>query len=167
MKIEFRTEPLAQLSVSALAVYCFEESPCSSGTVERLPEEARHQLQELQTAGELTGKAFEFTTSVGLRDGRREDAGGGSRQARKIQPDAPPPFGGRCGEESAHPRGEGTRVGPRLPGAWLRFHRSRRGRLPLIMMRTATGRSATRRRELTDSTWRRGRGRCPLTRKPP
>jgi leucyl aminopeptidase len=61
VKIEFRTEPLAQLSVSALALYCFEESPCSSGTVERLPEEARHQLQELQTAGELTGKAFELT----------------------------------------------------------------------------------------------------------
>jgi leucyl aminopeptidase len=50
-----------QLSTSAAVAYCFEDAPSSSGTVERLPEETRHQLQELQTAGELTGKAFECT----------------------------------------------------------------------------------------------------------
>jgi len=61
VKIDFRPDPLAQLSTSALVAYCFEEAPSSSGTVERLPEETRHQLQELQTAGELTGKAFECT----------------------------------------------------------------------------------------------------------
>ncbi len=61
MKIDFRSDPLAQLSTSALVAYSFEEAPSSSGTVERLPEETRHQLQGLQTAGELTGKAFECT----------------------------------------------------------------------------------------------------------
>jgi len=61
VKIDFRADPLAQLSTSALVAYCFEEAPTSSGTVERLAEETRHQLQELQTAGELTGKAFECT----------------------------------------------------------------------------------------------------------
>jgi leucyl aminopeptidase len=61
VKIEFRPDPLSQLTVSALVAYTFEEAPASSGTVERLPEETRQQLQELQTAGELTGKSFEFT----------------------------------------------------------------------------------------------------------
>ena len=61
MKIDFRSDPLAQLSIPAMAVYSFEEAPSSSGTVDRLPEETRRQLQELQTAGELTGKAFECT----------------------------------------------------------------------------------------------------------
>jgi leucyl aminopeptidase len=61
VKIEFRTEPLAQLSTPALVAYCFEEAPASSGTVERLPAEARNLLQQLQSAGELTGKAFECT----------------------------------------------------------------------------------------------------------
>lgn len=61
MKIEFRTEPLSQLSAPALVAYCFEEAPAFSGTVERLPAETRSQLQQLQTAGELTGKAFECT----------------------------------------------------------------------------------------------------------
>lgn len=61
MKIEFRPEPLAQLSTASLVAYCFEEAPASSGTVERLPAEARHQVQELHVAGELTGKAFDCT----------------------------------------------------------------------------------------------------------
>ena len=61
MKIEFRPEPLAQLSVPTLVAYTFEDAPASSGTVEQLPEETRQQLKELQTAGELTGKPFEFT----------------------------------------------------------------------------------------------------------
>ncbi len=61
MKTEFRLEPLSQLDVSALVAYTFEDAPASSGTAERLPEETRQQLQELQTAGELTGKSFELT----------------------------------------------------------------------------------------------------------
>ena len=61
MKTEFRPEPLPQLSGSTLVAYCFEEAPASSGTVERLPGETRNLLQQLQTAGELTGKAFECT----------------------------------------------------------------------------------------------------------
>jgi len=61
MKTEFRTDPLAQLSTPALAAYSFEGAPASSGTVERLPVETRNLLQQLQTAGELTGKAFECT----------------------------------------------------------------------------------------------------------
>jgi leucyl aminopeptidase len=61
VKIEFRPDPLAQLSTSALVAYCFEDAPASSGTVERLPAETRNLLQQMQTAGELTGKAFECT----------------------------------------------------------------------------------------------------------
>jgi leucyl aminopeptidase len=61
VKIEFRLDPLAQLPTPALVAYCFEDAPSSSGTVERLPEGTRKQLQELQAAGELTGKAFECT----------------------------------------------------------------------------------------------------------
>jgi leucyl aminopeptidase len=61
VKTEFRTDPLAQLSTSALVAYGFEDAPASSGTVERLPAETRHLLQQLQTAGELTGKVFECT----------------------------------------------------------------------------------------------------------
>ena len=61
MKTEFRPEPLAQVATSALVAYSFEEAPASTGTVQRLPEETRKQLQEMQTAGELTGKMFECT----------------------------------------------------------------------------------------------------------
>ena len=61
MKTEFRPDPLAHLSTSALVAYCFEEAPASSGTVEKLPAETRHLLQQLQSAGELTGKVFECT----------------------------------------------------------------------------------------------------------
>ncbi len=61
MKIEFRPEPLSQLSTPTLVAYCFEGAPASSGTVERLPVETRNLLQQMQTAGELTGKAFECT----------------------------------------------------------------------------------------------------------
>jgi len=61
VKTEFRPEPLAQLSTSALVAYGYEGAPASSGTVERLPAETRNLLQQLQTAGELTGKAFECT----------------------------------------------------------------------------------------------------------
>ena len=61
MRIEFQREPLAQLSTPALVVYSFEGASASSGTVERLPTETRNQLQQMQTSGELTGKAFECT----------------------------------------------------------------------------------------------------------
>ncbi|MGO8815819.1 MAG: leucyl aminopeptidase [Terriglobia bacterium] len=62
MKIEFQHDPLAQLSTSALVAYSFDGAPASSGTVELLPAETRKQLEQLATAGELTGKAFECTT---------------------------------------------------------------------------------------------------------
>ena len=61
MRIEFRDEPLAQLTSSALVAFAFEGSPASNGTLERLPAETRSLVQELQSAGELTGKAFECT----------------------------------------------------------------------------------------------------------
>jgi leucyl aminopeptidase len=59
--IEFRHEPLAQLSTSALVSFSYEGSPASSGSVERLPSESHSLLQELQSAGELSGKAYECT----------------------------------------------------------------------------------------------------------
>jgi leucyl aminopeptidase len=61
VKIEFRYEPIAQLNNSALVTYAFEGSPASSGSVERLPTESRSLLQELESAGELSGKPFECT----------------------------------------------------------------------------------------------------------
>lgn len=61
MKIEFRHEPLAQLASSALVTFSFEGSPASSGSVERLPSESHSLLQELQSGGELSGKAYECT----------------------------------------------------------------------------------------------------------
>jgi leucyl aminopeptidase len=61
VKIEFRSEPLTQLTTPALVAYSFEGAPASSGTVERLPEETRNVLQQMRTAGELAGKAFECT----------------------------------------------------------------------------------------------------------
>jgi leucyl aminopeptidase len=61
VKIEFRHEPIAQLSGSALVAYVFEGSPASSGSVERLPSESLSLLQELQSSGELSGKAYECT----------------------------------------------------------------------------------------------------------
>jgi leucyl aminopeptidase len=60
VKIEFRHEPIAQLSSSALVAYAFEGLP-SGGSVERLPGETQSLLQELQSAGELSGKAYECT----------------------------------------------------------------------------------------------------------
>jgi leucyl aminopeptidase len=61
VKIEFRPEPLAQLPSSALVAFAFEGASAASGTVERLPAETRSLLQELQSAGELSGKAYECT----------------------------------------------------------------------------------------------------------
>jgi len=61
VKIEFQHEPIDQLASSAVVTYAFEGSPASSGSVERLPAETRTLLQELHSAGELTGKAYECT----------------------------------------------------------------------------------------------------------
>jgi leucyl aminopeptidase len=61
VKIEFRHEPIAQLTASAIVAYSFEGSPASSGSVKRLPAESGSLLQELHSAGELTGKAYECT----------------------------------------------------------------------------------------------------------
>jgi len=61
VKIEFRHEPIAQLSSSALVAYAFEGPPASGGSVERLPGESQSLLQELESAGELSGKAYECT----------------------------------------------------------------------------------------------------------
>jgi len=61
LNIEFHTEPLGQVPGSALAVFGFEGSPSSSGTVERLPSEVRGLLEELQSTRELTGKSYECT----------------------------------------------------------------------------------------------------------
>ena len=61
MKIEFRNEPLAELKTPVLVAFGFEGSPASSGTVERLPSTTGPLLEELQTSGELTGKAYECT----------------------------------------------------------------------------------------------------------
>ena len=61
MKIEFRYEPIAQLSSSALVTFAFEGSPASGGSVALLPSETRTLLQELEAAGELSGKAYECT----------------------------------------------------------------------------------------------------------
>jgi leucyl aminopeptidase len=61
VKIEFRHEPIAQLTASAIVTYSFEGSPASSGSAKRLPVESGSLLQELHSAGELTGKAYECT----------------------------------------------------------------------------------------------------------
>jgi leucyl aminopeptidase len=61
VKIEFRHEPIAQIATSALVTFSFEGSPASSGSVERLPTESVGFLRELQSAGELSGKAYECT----------------------------------------------------------------------------------------------------------
>ena len=61
MKTEFRHEPLSQLACPALVVYGFEGSPAAKGSVGRLPAETRGFLEELQSVGELTGRAFECT----------------------------------------------------------------------------------------------------------
>jgi len=61
LKLEFLSEPLAQVLSPVLVAYSFEDAAASSGTVERLPAEVRGLLDELQTSRELTGKSFECT----------------------------------------------------------------------------------------------------------
>lgn len=61
MKIELHTAPPAGLSVPAVAAYCFEDDPVSSGTAALLPEETRKLLAQLKESGELKGKPYEQT----------------------------------------------------------------------------------------------------------
>ncbi len=87
MKIEFRDEPLAALQTSALIAFGFEGTPASGGTVERLPSETRSLLQELQAAGELTGKLYECTLvhrPTGVGAGKLLVVGAGKKE--KLNP---------------------------------------------------------------------------------
>ncbi len=61
MKMDFRDEPIAQLPCSVLGTFGFEGAASSSGSVDGLPPETRALLNELQTSGELSGKAYECT----------------------------------------------------------------------------------------------------------
>ncbi|HEX5413273.1 MAG TPA: leucyl aminopeptidase [Terriglobia bacterium] len=61
MKIEPRQESPAVMALSALTVWCFEDDPLASGTVDLLPAETRKLLAELNESGELKGKAYERT----------------------------------------------------------------------------------------------------------
>ena len=61
MKIDFTTESLDQLAVSALATFAFDENPAANGSVYHLPEATRALLAELEESGELTGKIYETT----------------------------------------------------------------------------------------------------------
>jgi leucyl aminopeptidase len=82
LNIEFTTRPVAQLQTTALAVYSFEGSAASSGSVEQLPAETRGLLGELQASGELTGKAYECTLvhrPAGLAAQRLLVVGGGKK----------------------------------------------------------------------------------------
>jgi leucyl aminopeptidase len=82
LNIEFTNTPLAQLQVTALAVYAFEGTAASSRTVEQLPAETRGLLGELEASGELTGKAYECTLvhrPAGLAAQRLLVVGGGKK----------------------------------------------------------------------------------------
>ncbi|HET7841691.1 MAG TPA: leucyl aminopeptidase [Terriglobia bacterium] len=61
MKIEFNQESVETLAAPVLAVCTFESNSDSSGTAALLPSATQALLRELQTSGELTGKAFECT----------------------------------------------------------------------------------------------------------
>ena len=83
MRIEFRHEPLGQLSCSALVVFGFEGFPSASGSVAQLPSEARALLEELRSSGELTGKAYECTLvhrPSGLAAGKLLVVGAGKQE---------------------------------------------------------------------------------------
>jgi leucyl aminopeptidase len=74
--------PVSQLQTTALAVYAFEGAAASSGMVEQLPAESRVLLGELETSGELTGKAYECTLvhrPAGLAAQRLLVVGGGKK----------------------------------------------------------------------------------------
>lgn len=61
MDIQFVEDPIDQVQTPTLAVYGFEGSPATSGTAETLPAPTRALLENLQSSGELTGKAYECT----------------------------------------------------------------------------------------------------------
>ncbi|HEV2492680.1 MAG TPA: leucyl aminopeptidase [Terriglobia bacterium] len=83
MQINFVNDALDQLSSSVLAVYAFQGSAASGGTVEQLPPETRQLLAELESAGELSGKAYECTLlhrPAGLRAARLLVLGAGKKE---------------------------------------------------------------------------------------
>ena len=61
MKVDFRSESLAETPAAALVVFGFEGNPSATGTASGLPEPVRALLGELQQSGELKGKAYETT----------------------------------------------------------------------------------------------------------
>ena len=82
MKINLNHESLDQLSSAVLVVYSFQGSAAASGTVEQLPAETRKLLEELQAAGELSGKSYECTLAhrpAGLRAARLLVVGAGKK----------------------------------------------------------------------------------------
>jgi leucyl aminopeptidase len=88
LQINFVNDALEQLSSAVLAVYAFQANSASGGTTlsgaaELLPPETRKQLEELQSAGELTGKAYECTLlhrPAGLRAARLLVVGAGKKE---------------------------------------------------------------------------------------
>lgn len=83
MQINFVQEPVSRLTSPVLAVYSFEGSAASSGTVEQLPDETRTLLAELETSGELSGKSYECTLvhhPRGLAAGRLLVVGAGKKE---------------------------------------------------------------------------------------
>ncbi len=87
MKIEFREGPVERIETPLLAVVSFEGNPASSGTVEQLPAGTRKMLEELQTSGELTGKALECTLihhPPGLAASRLLVIGAGKREKFQL-----------------------------------------------------------------------------------
>jgi leucyl aminopeptidase len=83
LDINFSHEPLSQLSSPLLAAYGFQGAAASSGTVEQLPEETRKLLEELEAAGELSGKPYECTLvhhPSGLQAARLLVVGAGKKE---------------------------------------------------------------------------------------
>jgi leucyl aminopeptidase len=86
LKIELRRDPAATLGLPAVAVYCFEDDPLSTGSAASLPEETRKLLAELKESGELKGKAFERTLihrPAGLAAQKLLVVGGGKKEKFK------------------------------------------------------------------------------------
>jgi leucyl aminopeptidase len=74
------------LAVPAVAVYCFEDDPLSTGRTASLPEETRKLLVELKESGELKGKAYERTLihhPFGLAAQKLLVVGGGKKDKSK------------------------------------------------------------------------------------
>jgi len=84
LNVQVREEAVAQLASPALVAYSFEGSPASSGTVAQLPRDTHRVLEELQNAGELTGKTYECTIvhrPAGLAASRLLVIGAGKRES--------------------------------------------------------------------------------------